>query len=253
MGDILVTGGTGTLGRGVVERLLAGRAEVRVLSRRPRPESSAASSWAIGDLRKGHGIEAAVAGTDVIIHCASGRGDVDSARHLIDAARASNAHVVYISIVGVDRVPLGYYKSKLGVERLIETSGLPWTILRTTQFHNLIVSACDTLARLPVMVVPARTQFQPIEVGEVAARLVELAAGAPAARVADMGGPQAVTFTDLARSYLDARRRRRAVVPIRIPGATAAAFRRGDHLALGHAVGQGTFAQFLAQRYPPAG
>ncbi len=253
MEQILVTGGTGTLGRVVVEYLLAGGAEVRVLSRRPRSEGSAASSWAIGDLRKGHGIEAAVAGTDVIIHCASQRGDIESARHLINAARAANAHVVYISIVGVDQVPLGYYKAKLGVEQLLEGSGLPWTILRTTQFHNLIVSGCDALARLPVMAVPARMQFQPIEVREVAARLVELAAGAPAARVPDMGGPQALTFTDLARSYLDARRRRRAVVPIRIPGATAAAFRRGDHLALGHAVGQGTFGQFLAQRFPPTG
>jgi uncharacterized protein YbjT (DUF2867 family) len=95
-------------------------------------------------------------------------------------------------------------------------------------------------------------QFQPIEVREVAARLVELAAGAPAARVPDMGGPQALTFTDLAHSYLEARKLRRALVRVPIPGATFAGFRRGEHLALGHAVGRGTFAQFLAQRFPPA-
>jgi uncharacterized protein YbjT (DUF2867 family) len=251
MGQILVTGGTGTLGRVVVEDLLAEGSEVRVLSRRPPPAGTVACSWAIGDLRTGQGIAAAVAGIDVIVHCASRRGDVASARHLIDSAhKADSPHLVYISIVGVDRVPLGYYRSKHEVERLIEESGLPWTILRSTQFHDLILGACRALAHLPVMVVPAHINFQSIDVREVATRLVELAGRPSAGRVPDMGGPQICGTGDLARSYLDARRRHRLVLPVRLPGAVFAGYRGGGHLAPEHSVGHVTFVQFLAERFP---
>jgi uncharacterized protein YbjT (DUF2867 family) len=250
---ILVTGGTGTLGRVVVQRLTAERgAQVRVLSRRPAPTEQGPAGWATGDLRAGRGIEAAVAGAGVIVHCATGRGDVDAARHLIGAARrAARPHLVYISIVGVDRVPVGYYKSKLEVERQVEGSGLPWTVLRATQFHQLILRGCEMLAHLPVLLVPAATSFQPIDAGEVAARLAELATGPPAGRVPDMGGPEIRRADDLARSYLEARGRRRRVLPVRLPGAAFAGYRNGYHLAPDHATGRVTFTQFLAERFGP--
>lgn len=151
MTTILVTGGTGTLGRLVAERLRAGGHEVRVLSRHARP-------YAV-DLREGGpGLDEAVAGVDAIVHCASTPrgGDEKAAGHLIEAARrAGVSHLLYISIVGVDRVPLGYYKSKHAVEKLVEESGLGWTVLRTTQFHDLVFQGLQTLARLPVMLLPA--------------------------------------------------------------------------------------------------
>jgi hypothetical protein len=90
---------------------------------------------------------------------------------------------VYVSIVGVDRVPLRYYRAKLQVERLIEHSGLEWTILRTTQFHDLVLRLCKALARSPVMIVPAATSVQPIDAREVAGPLVKLATTAGAGRV----------------------------------------------------------------------
>jgi uncharacterized protein YbjT (DUF2867 family) len=249
---ILVTGGTGTLGRLVVQRLAAqGDAQVRVLSRRPAPDGPGPAAWATGDLRAGRGIDAAVAGTGVIVHCATGlsRGDVDAARHLIDAAlRAGRPHLVYISIVGVDRIPIGYYKAKLEVERLAEESGLPWTVLRATQFHQLILRGCEMLARLGVLLVPAATSFQPIEAGEVAARLAELATGPPAGRVPDMGGPEIRDAADLARIYLTVRGRRRPVLPVRLPGGAFTGYRDGYHLAPDQATGRTTFAQFLAER-----
>lgn len=250
---ILVTGGTGTLGRAVVQRLTAEpAAQVRVLSRRPAPAEPGPAEWATGDLRVGRGIDAAVSGATVIVHCATtlGKGDVEAAGQLIDAARrAGRPHLVYISIVGVDRVPVGYYKAKLEVERQVEGSGLPWTVLRATQFHQLILRGCEILARLPVLPVPAATSFQPVEAGEVAARLAELATGPPAGRVPDMGGPEVRAARDLARSYLAARGRRRAVLPVRLPGTAFAGYRSGYHLAPGHATGRVTFAQFLAERF----
>ena len=246
MEQILVTGGTGTLGRVIVRDLLANDASVRVLSRQATP-AGAEAQWAVGDLRTGDGIDDAVAGVDTIIHCASRRGDVESARHLLDAAKRANcSHLVFISIVGVDRIPLGYYKGKLDVERLVETSGIPFTIVRTTQFHNLIARLLAALARLPVMVLPAHVDFQPIDVAEVAARLIQLASGPPAGRVPDMGGPEIRGAKDLARSYLRASGRRRWIVSVPLPGRGFAGFRRGANLTPEHAVGLVGFDQFLA-------
>jgi uncharacterized protein YbjT (DUF2867 family) len=249
--QILVTGGTGTLGRIIVDELVATSHSVRVLSRRARSNDTVSADWVVGDLRKGLGVDDAVAGIGTIIHCASGRGDVASTKNLVHAATASHcSHVVFISIVGVDQIPLGYYRSKLSAERVIEDSGLPFTILRTTQFHNLIARVLTSLARLPAMPVPARTRFQPIDVREVAARLIELASAAPAGRVADMGGPEICRTEDLARTYLDVQRGRRPIVPIPLPGRSFASFRRGANLTPLHAVGTMGFRQFLVETLP---
>ena len=251
MTAILVTGSTGTLGRALVPQLTAAGHEVRAFSRRPRPSSTPPQAWATGDLRANTGLDEALAGIDVVVHCASAqRGDQAAARNLIAAARRAGApHLVYISIVGVDRVPVGYYRAKLAVERLIEDSGLPWTILRATQFHELILRGCELLARLPVLLVPA-SSFQPVSAGEVATRLAFLAGQPPAGRVPDMGGPQVRTSRDLAGRYLRASGRRRRVLPVWLPGRAFAGLRRGGLLAPGHATGTVTFDEFLATRFP---
>ncbi|MFB8397715.1 SDR family oxidoreductase [Streptomyces yangpuensis] len=246
-GTIVVTGGTGTLGSLVAERLRAAGHEVRVLSRHA-PDHPV-------DLRDGTGLDAALAGAEVIVHCASntrgaGRGDDVAAGHLIEAARRAGTvrNIVYISIVGVDVVPLGYYRRKLRVERLLEASGLGVTILRTTQFHDLVAMLTDAMAKLPVVPVPKGVPVQPIAVGEVADRMAELAVPTPSGRVPDMGGPQIRSLPDLARVHLRATGRNRRVLPLPLPGKAYAAFRRGGHLAPSHAVGHETFDQFTAGR-----
>jgi uncharacterized protein YbjT (DUF2867 family) len=155
-------------------------------------------------------------------------------------------HLVYISIVGVDRIPYFYYRTKLAAERVVAGSGLPWTVLRTTQFHELVGRVYGGLSRSPVVPVPAGMRVQPVAAGEVAARLVELAGGAPTGRVEDMGGPAVRDAAELVRLYLRARRRRRAVVPVWLPGKAFAGFRRGYHLAPDHPTGRGTFEEYLA-------
>ena len=188
---ILVTGGTGTLGRLVVPRLRDAGGKVRVLSRRAR-EAADGVEFTAGDLDTGEGIDAAVAGTEVIVHCAgSQKGDGDKARTLVRAAsRAGAPHLVNISVVGADRIPVtsrvdramfGYFGAKLDAEQVIAGSGLPWTTLRATQFYDLILMVARPMARLPVIPVPAGVKFQPVDAGEVAARLAELALGPPAA------------------------------------------------------------------------
>ncbi|MEU6976683.1 MULTISPECIES: NAD(P)H-binding protein [unclassified Streptomyces] len=244
MTTILVTGGTGTLGRLVTERLRADGHEVRVLSRHTEP-------YAV-DLRTGGpGLAEAVAGVDTVVHCASSPkgGDEEAARHLIEAARGAGVrHLLYISIVGVDRVPFAYYRSKLAVERLVEASGLGWTVLRTTQFHDLVLRVLEAAAKPPVMLLPAGVRDQPVEVAEVAARLADLAPGAPAGRVPDLGGPEVRTLPDLARAYLRASGRRRRILEVPLAGRAYRGFREGGHLAPERADGKGTFEEFLAAR-----
>jgi uncharacterized protein YbjT (DUF2867 family) len=121
----------------------------------------------------------------------------------------------------------GYFASKLAAEQVIAGSGLGWTTLRATQFHDLALLTVRQLARLPVVPVPAGWRFQPVDAGEVADRLVELGLGAPAGLVADVGGPRIYELAELVRSYLRATHRHRPILPIRTPGRAARAVRAG--------------------------
>ena len=257
---ILVTGGTGTLGRHVVRRLRDVGNNVRVLSRSSH-EAEDGIQFMSGDLATGEGIEAAVDGIETIVHLAgSAKGDEDKARNLVRAASSQTRlpHLVYISVVGADRIPVvsrvdramfGYFESKRAAERMVEDSGLPWTTLRATQFHDLMLTVARQLAKLPVAPVPAGFRIQPVEADEVAARLVELALGEPAGMVPDMGGPRVYGAAELLRGYLRAsKRRRRPIVPVWLPGKAARAFRDGGNLAPEQAVGHRTWEEFLADR-----
>jgi uncharacterized protein YbjT (DUF2867 family) len=258
MQHILVTGGTGTLGRLVVPRLRDAGRKVRVLSRHSC-EAGEGIEFVSGDLATGGGIEAAVEGAEIIVHCAgSSKGDEEKTRNLVRAAsRAGARHLVYISVVGADRIPVvsgldramfGYFASKLAAERVVADSGLPWTILRATQFHDAIMIVARALAKLPVMPVFAGFRFQPVDAGEVAARLVQLTLGEPSGLVPDLGGPQVYTMADLLRGYLHANHRHRLIIPVWLPGQAARAYRAGANLALDHADGKRTWEEFLADR-----
>lgn len=267
---ILVTGGTGTLGRHVVARLRNAGRDVRVFSRRSRDGAERGNAhgkgleFVTGDLATGEGIEAAAKGTEIIVHCAgSAKGDEDKARHLVRAASRGGArHLVYISVVGADKIPVvsgvdramfGYFASKLAAERAVSESGLPWTTLRATQFHDLFLTTARQMSRLPVIPVPSGFRFQPVDAAEVAARLVELALGSPAGLVPDIAGPRVYEMAELLRGYLRSVRKHRLIVPIRFPGQAARAFRGGANLSLERAVGCRTWEDFLAARLGATG
>jgi uncharacterized protein YbjT (DUF2867 family) len=226
---ILVTGDTGSLGSRIVERLYVAGEDMRVMSRYRH------ANTVRGDLLTGEGLEEAVEGVGTIIHCASSprrktrQVDVEGTRRLLRAANlAGVSHCVFVSIVGVDRNPYyPYYRAKLDAERVVERSGLPWTTIRATQFHEFVLRQIRFLEVGPVALVPKGFLLQPIDVGEVAERLVELALSAPAGHVPDVGGPEVKTFADLARSYQRVVGRHRRLVEVPVPGKTARAFRQG--------------------------
>ncbi len=258
MPQILVTGGTGTLGHHLLPLLQDASCKIRVLSRQNR-KAEKGIEFVSGDLTTGEGVKAAVEGVETIVHCAgSSKGDEQKTLHLVRAAADSGVrHLVYISVVGAERVPVtsgvdramfGYFASKRASEKLVIASGLPWTILRATQFHDLLFTVAQTMAKLPIMPVFAGISYQPVDAGEVAARLAQLTLGEPAGLVPDLGGPRIYPMTDLMRSYLRASHQRRLILPIWQPGQAARAHRAGANLAPDHADGKRTWEEFLSER-----
>lgn len=252
MALVLVTGGTGTLGRAVVPRLVSSGHDVRLLSRQDRPARPDGVEAVRGDVLTGDGLDRAVSGVDVVVHCATSpirrttQTEVEGTRRLtVAASSARRPHVLYVSIVGVDRHPLPYYKAKRAAETVIEAAGLPYTILRATQFHSLLGGLLSRLARLPVLPSPRGVRFQPVDADEVAARLVALVAAGPSGQMADMGGPEVRGFDDLARAWLRARGRSRRVVGVPIAGRAARAFKEGVNLCPGHKDGTRTWEDWL--------
>jgi uncharacterized protein YbjT (DUF2867 family) len=144
----------------------------------------------------------------------------------------------------------GYFGSKLAAEQVVAGAGLPWTTLRAAQFHDLVLMTARQMARLPVIPVPSGFRFQPVDAGEVAARLAELALGEPAGLVPDMAGPRVYGMADLLRGYLRALGKHRPMAAVRLPGKAARAVRAGANLAPDRAVGHRTWEAFLAEHVP---
>jgi uncharacterized protein YbjT (DUF2867 family) len=233
--NVLVTGGTGTLGREVVRAVEAAGHRAVTMSRRPAPDAATAPRWATADIVTGEGLAAAVADVDVVIHAASDpRGDpaADEAgtRRLAAAARAARVrHLVFVSIVGIDRIPFPYYARKLAAERALEASGQPYSILRATQFHSFVnVLFGRAAAALPlVMPLPAGYQVQSVAVEDVAARLLRAIDDGPRGLLPDFGGPERMTARHAARLWQEARGVRKPIVPFPGFSPAARAFRAG--------------------------
>ena len=260
MAHVLVTGGTGTLGREIVSRLAAQGDTVRIMSRsasRLTAESDQKLEWAQAALATGAGIAEAVKGIDLIVHCASSpfgqtqAVDVDgTARLLQEAKTAGVTRVIYISIVGIDNHPFRYYQAKVAAEKVVMGSGIPWTILRTTQFHDFIDLLLNGLYAVPVvMPVPTGFTVQPVDVGEVAETMVAAVNHVPAGRMPDVAGPEVWRAGELAKIWLRARGSHKPIVPMPFPGKVGAAFRSGMITRPDRGVGKITWAQWVEQKY----
>ena len=247
---VLITGATGTLGHRVVPEATAAGHQVRALSRRGHVGYTGVH-WYQGDLLTAAGIDAALEGVDVVVHCATQgtRGkDVVSANNLIAAARRTGvSNIVYISIVGIDRIPMSYYKAKLRVEERLAASGLGHTIIRVTQFHDLIETMFAIQRFSPALFAISGVRFQPIDTRDVATHLVSLIDDGPAGRVDDIGGPAVYDHDELGRMYLASRNSRRRVVALPVPGGIVAGLRSGANLVRANPIGTISFTEHLAR------
>jgi len=259
MTTVLVTGGAGVLGTQLVMKTNAEGYVTRGMSRRERPSALPSGvQWMRADLESGGGLAQALIGVDVIIHAASSARerswqiDVDGTQRLVKEARACGvSQIIYISIVGIDRIPLQYYRSKIAAEEVIMSGDLPWTILRATQFHDLLDQFIRGFMKFGFIVAPVTYQFQPVDVGEVATVLCAFVKQGPQQRVPDMGGPEVMTMGRMISIWLMAHRMHRLIIPLPVIGRQAHAFKNGYNTCPANRQGRVTWAAWLAGTVAP--
>jgi uncharacterized protein YbjT (DUF2867 family) len=243
---LAVAGGTGLVGSLVVEQAKSRGYDVRVLSRGTGV-----------DLVTGEGLAGVLDGVTAVIDTSntltmakgpSLRFFEQATRNLLTAGAAAGvSHHVALSIVGCDRVDLGYYFGKRRQEELVAAGSVPWTILRATQFHEFAGQLVD---RSPApFALGLRMRSQPIAAREVARHLVDAVDRGPAGRLPDLGGPEEHRVDRMMREWLHAVGRRRVVVPIPMAGKTGRQVADGGLLpGPGATLGTETFTDWLASR-----
>ncbi len=259
--EIVVTGGTGLLGTAVASRLRALGEDFLLVSRNRQPKETYAQiqhrehyDWMPVNLATGQGLGEALKGRKVVLHLASSLEKVDkyplevvAARQLVAAARQAGVrHLVYISIVGIDKIPLPYYKAKLEAESILSTSGIPFSILRATQFFPFVAFLIGKMAALPIGFVPKNVLLQPVDVGSVADRLVAIALSSPLLGVAHWGGPQVTSLGQLANEWCQHRGLKKAMVHVPAWGPLLRAFKNGAATGVPFDPQSQTWQQFLA-------
>jgi uncharacterized protein YbjT (DUF2867 family) len=188
---------------------------VSVLSRSAGATADPDVARRVGDLRTGAGLDEALRGVDAVVHLASDvrhtrEVDVDgTARLSAAAATAGCGHLVLVSIVGCDTIPFAYYRAKTTAEHVALAGRVPASVLRATQFHELAVRLAQTVTLGPVAVVPRGLRLAPVDVRDVADRLVRAVGDGPRGRLTELGGPDVVDLADVAVSWARARGRRR--------------------------------------------
>jgi len=222
---IAIVGGTGTLGRHVTAELRDRGHEVRALSRHA-PDYRA-------DLTTGAGLDAALSGCEVVVDASNNSSRtaagtlVEGTRRLLAAGhQAGVTHHVCVSIVGCDRVPLGYYRVKTEQEDVVARGPVPWTIVRATQFHEFVAAMLGAAARYRVVPVP-RGVLQPVAVTEVARAVADAAVGGPRRGRVEIAGPEVAGIRDLAMTWRRATGQRALLVPVPVPGKVGRALRDG--------------------------
>jgi uncharacterized protein YbjT (DUF2867 family) len=243
---IAIVGGTGRLGRQLAGVLSARGHEVRALSR-------SAPEWPV-DVRTGAGLEPALAGCEVVVDAANGPPSAKAADVLVEGTRrvlaegrvAGVGHHLCVSIVGCDRVPMGYYRVKVAQEQAVVDGAVAWTVVRATQFHDLLGGLFAQAARAHVLPT-GRARFQPIDVADAAEAIADAAEAGPRHGHVEVAGPEVLDLADLARTYRRLTGVRAVAVPVPLPPRLGRALRAGA-LTADHPDHRGTrtFAQWLS-------
>lgn len=250
MSTILLTGATGVLGKQLRPRLLDRGHEIRAASRTPPAENTI--DWVELDLIEGTGIAESMRDIDIVVHAASDAAgdseavDLHGTERLLTAAEdADIENFLYISIVGIDDIPYSYYQHKREAERQVESSPVPSTIVRSTQFHSFVAFVLYKVSWLPVWPLPTEFRLQPIDPGDAAEAIVNYATEEAIGRTPDIGGPKVMTIRDLATAYREHRGLHRPIIRFPIPGRIAAAFRAGNAICPDQQVGSISWQEWL--------
>lgn len=260
MKQVLVTGGTGRLGKWVVDYLLQKNLGVSILSTKENLSLKNNITLFKGNLATNSGLSEATAEADMIIHCASNsksfeQTDINGTRNLLNAiSKEKTKHFVYISIVGVDKSGYPYYRAKYTVEKMIAGSGIPYTILRATQFHSFVLTMVQSLIKDQsgrVIKIPAGMKFQSVDIREVAKQLVD-GLEKDAGLLPDFGGPEILPFEVMVQIYLTITKTKAVIQPASMEGVRYDLFRSGVNLCPHHAIGKITWQRFLEETITPS-
>ncbi|MET3912002.1 uncharacterized protein YbjT (DUF2867 family) [Bradyrhizobium sp. S3.3.6] len=262
----LVTGGTGHLGREIVDRLIRNGHRVRLFARSPKARSDV--EWTRGDLATGAGLRDALRDVDTVISAATyspiaRRGgirpvdffsspsavDVEGTERLLSLCQEQSVrHFLHVSIVGLDEATLPYARVKLAGEQLVRASALSWSVVRAMPFYYLLDKMLAGLAWLPLWPMPT-TAFNPVDASDVADHVVACAFDGARGERAEIGGPEDLSVAALAGQYRDARGLHRKILPIAMSETKA----RGMGFVVSQGVrGRLAWADWLRRQYPGA-
>jgi uncharacterized protein YbjT (DUF2867 family) len=248
---ILVTGSTGQLGTALLNQLKDSEYEVKITSRR-KPEGIGPFEWVYSDLLSGEGLEEAVKDVEVIIHAAT--SPLKNSR-LIEVSGLEKflsklqhiKHFIYPSIVGIDEIPMKYYKLKYEAEELLKNSSIPYTIVRGTQFHSFVENLLLSKPLFKRYVIPGNIKFQSIDVGEFANHLIDIIKIGPQGRTDDFGGPEINMLREMAELKIKINNETNKVLSISLPGKLYKSFSAGKNTNFSRKIGKITFEEYLRE------
>jgi uncharacterized protein YbjT (DUF2867 family) len=266
-GVVLITGGTGHLGRALVRKLVVAGRDVRLLATKPGVATDV--GWVKGDLATGEGIEESLRGVQSVINAATfspiaRRGavrlsdffsspsavDVGGTQRLLDAAaREGVQHFLHVSIVGLEDSSLPYARVKLSGERLVRHSPIPWSVVRATPYFYLIANMLAGLRHSPIWPLPTRS-WNPIDTSDVADRLIECLNDGQRGVREEIGGPEYLSLAEMADQFRKAASLRRLVIPIPL---SAKMMRRMGFVGAAARYGVKTWSAWLDENYGKAG
>jgi uncharacterized protein YbjT (DUF2867 family) len=248
MPHILITGGTGTLGKSLSRLLTSQNIPHNIGS---RSSKAGMNNIVAMDLLNNTGVKEAVEGKQIIFHLATDlKKDAVLTENLLQAiANNRNIHLLYSSIVGIDKVPFAYYKQKLASENLIKRSGVPYTILRATQFHEFIHQIITMFLKYPVGLLPKKIISQPIDVAMVAAELYRLSQEVPVGKTIEIGGVAALSLEQMANEWIQQSGKKKLVFNFPIWGELGRTFCNGSLTTKSISTESMSWEQWLEERY----
>ena len=253
---ILVTGGTGMLGKELVKILSENRITYFTTSRRCDVKDCYKIDLKNAEYEE---IKKAMEGKKIIFHLASDTKrfskavDVGGTEKLVQAAKENKIeHFIYISIVGIENVPLGYYKNKLGAEKVIAHSGIPYTILRSTQFHDFIDIILTKLLKGPIILLPKRFKIQPIDTRVVAMEMFKLYGSEAQNKILNIGGPEVLTLEEALLKRLKVMRMNKAILNLPLFGKVSSQIRRGSLTCIEESIESQIWEEYVEKKYTAA-
>lgn len=256
MDNILITGATGTLGKEIIKQIV-GIGRINTISTKENPGFAEQVNSIKADLADLKSLET-VSAAEIIIHCASNPAnakivDLKGTENLLTAVDKNKLkHFIYVSIAGVDKSQFPYYTIKQATEQMVIASGIPFTILRATQFHdfvlNRMIKPFDSGTDLKV---PAELKFQSIDIKEVAGKINQLIIDGPVNEVITIGGPEILTIEEMSAAYLKTLGRTDPVKTEMMPGERFDMLRSGVNLCKEHTFGKITWQQYLTTLINP--